>query len=247
MNEIDLDTMVERMNLAQIRASIFYPQTIGFTPENGAKYKDMFLPDAAIAPAGPFPEMPFGNLPLGMPWQLVRQDSDNNGISVVFLPNKIDIVKNIDTMGDNTEIDFIQFCSEKFKIFLDDIKMDATRLAYCPLLAMDISDVEQRYSAWQHVIRQTSVDGAPCQHVNLSFLIKKEKQIGQEIVDVNFLFKMMDGFKLKNGIRDSEGILVQLDINTVPNTNYMFNAEGIRSFMQAAKNWKNEFVETVLK
>ena len=66
MNEIDLDTMVERMNLAQIRASIFYPQTIGFTPENGAKYKDMFLPDAAIAPAGPFPEMPFGNLPLGM-------------------------------------------------------------------------------------------------------------------------------------------------------------------------------------
>ena len=37
MNEIDLDTMVERMNLAQIRASIFFPQTIGFTPENGAK------------------------------------------------------------------------------------------------------------------------------------------------------------------------------------------------------------------
>ena len=53
--------------------------------------------------------------------------------------------------------------------------------------------------------------------------------------------------KIKDGIRDSEGILVQLDINTVPNTNYMFNAEGIRSFMQAAKNWKNEFVETVLK
>lgn len=239
--------MEENMNIAQIRASIFYPQTIGFTPENGAKYKEMFLPDSAIAPAGPFPEMPYGNLPLGMPWQLIGQDEEKNGITVAFLPNKIDIVKNVNVLKDHTESDFIQFCAEKFKTFLDDIKMEATRLAYCPLLTMDISEIEERNSAWQHVIKQVSVDGSPCQDVNLSFLIKKEKQVSEKNVDVNFLFKMMDGFKMKDGVKASDSILVQLDINTVPEASYVFGAEEITTFMKLAKDWKKEFINNVLK
>lgn len=235
------------MNVAQIRASIFYPQTIGFTPENGAKYKDMFLPDGVIAPAGPFQEMPYGNLPLGMPWQLVGQDEEKNGVTIAFLPNKIDIVKNVNEFNDHTEGDFIQFCAKKFETFLNDIQMQAIRLAYCPLLTMDISEIEERNFAWQHVIKQVSVDGSPCQDVNLSFLIKKEKQICGKNVDVNFLFKMMDGFKMKDGVKASDSILIQLDINTVPETSYVFSAEEIAAFMDQAKDWKKVFINNVLR
>lgn len=239
--------MEEVMNIAQIRASIFYPQTIGFTPENGAKYKEMFLQNGTIAPAVPFPEMPFNNLPLGMPWQLIGQDSDKNNIIVAFLPNKIDIIKNVDVLNENTESEFIKFCTEKFKIFLDDVKTQAVRLAYSPLITMDNYEPEHRTEAWQHVIKQAAVDGCPCTDINLSFLIKKEKQVGDKNVGVNFLFKMMDGFKMKDGVKTSDSILVQLDINTIPETNHVFSSKEIDGFMNGAKVWKTEFIESILK
>lgn len=234
------------MNIVQIRASIFYPQTIGFTPENVAKYKDMFLPNGTVASASPFPEMAFGNLPLGLPWQLVGQDSDNNNVTVAFLPNKIDIIKNIENLNEQTETVFVQFCSEKFRVFLEDIKMKATRLAYCPLLSMAENDSEGRLVTWKHVISQTAIEGIPCQDINMSFLIKKNKPIEQQNVDVNFLFKMMDGMKIKDGVKTSDSVLIQLDINTVPEGAYTFDSQEIKAFLEEAVVWKQEFVDSVL-
>lgn len=234
------------MNIVQIRASIFYPQTIGFTPENAAKYRTKFLPNGSVAPASPFPEMAVGNLPLGMPWQLVGKDDCGNNVVIVFLPNKIDIVKNIERPNEKTEEDFISFCSEKFKIFLDDIKMNAVRLAYSPLLAMADNDAEGRMVAWQHLIKQTSIEGVPCLDVNVSFLTKKIKQLGDKEVDMNFLFKMMDGMKLKDGVKTSDSVLVQLDINTVPEASYSFNGNDVETFLNKAIEWKNEYINSVL-
>ena len=234
------------MNIVQIRASIFYPQTIGFTPENASKYRAMFLPNGNVAPASPFPEMAVGNLPLGMPWQLVGRDDYGNSIVIVFLPNKIDIVKNIEQSNEKTENDFVSFCSEKFKLFLDDVKMNAVRLAYSPLLAMADNDAERRMFAWQHLIKQTSIEGVPCQDVNVSFLTKKIKQLGDKDVDTNFLFKMMDGMKLKDGIKTADSILIQLDINTVPEASYSFSGNDVEAFLSKAIEWKNEYINSVL-
>lgn len=206
----------------------------------------MFLPNGSVAPASPFPEMAVGNLPLGMPWQLVGKDDSGNNVVIVFLPNKIDIVKNIECPNEKMEEDFICFCSEKFKLFLDDIKMDAVRLAYSPLLAMADNDAEGRMVAWQHLIKQTSIEGVPCQDVNVSFLTKKIKQLGDKEVDMNFLFKMMDGMKLKDGVKTSDSVLVQLDINTVPEASYSFGGKDVETFLNKAIEWKNEYINSVL-
>lgn len=233
------------MNIVQIRASIFYPQTIGFTPENAAKYRAIFLPNGSVAPASPFPEMAVGNLPLGMPWQLVGKDDSGINTIIAFLPNKIDIVKNVEHPDEKTEKEFIKFCSEKFMLFLDDIKMEAFRLAYSPLLAMADNDVEGRLAAWQHLVRQTSIEGVPCQDVNVSFLTKRIKRFGSKEVNLNFLFKMMDGMKLKDGVKTSDSVLIQLDINTVPEA-YTFTSSDIEAFLNAAIEWKNEYISSVL-
>lgn len=124
--------------------------------------------------------------------------------------------------------------------------MKATRLAYCPLLSMAENDSEGRLVTWKHVISQTAIEGIPCQDINMSFLIKKNKPIEQQNVDVNFLFKMMDGMKIKDGVKTSDSVLIQLDINTVPEGSYTFDSQEIKAFLEEAVVWKQEFVDSVL-
>lgn len=52
---------------------------------------------------------------------------------------------------------------------------------------------------------------------------------------------------MKDGVKTSDSILVQLDINTIPETNHVFSSEEIDGFMNGAKVWKTEFIESILK
>ncbi len=233
------------MNITQIRASIFYPQTIGFTPDNFTKCKDLFLPDVD-ASVSPVPNMPLGNLSLGMPWQMSGKDEAGNILTVSFLFNKIDIVQIPVQQSGSVELDFVRFCSERFRGFLDEMKMPATRLAYCPLVSLADNNPVGRLSSWQKVLTQVSIEGIPCQDINMSFLIKKTKSVGEKQVDVNFLFNMMDGIRMKDGKKISDCVLAQLDINTVPEANYVFDAQEIENFLSNAALWKDEMIKNIL-
>lgn len=247
--------MKENLKIIQLRGTIFIQQNIGYTDDVAAKFKKMLLPDGKIYGV-PQPGVPFNgmnpNLPqYGMAWRILNRLESGIEYNVIFNPGKIDIIYNFETYyGDKTEEAFCKFCSDKFKIILDELKEPKVqRIAYAPLYGL-VEDGQNDLSIiWDKLLKRPSFDGSIMQDVNLTFLYKKEMMFGEKTVQMNLHHNLFDGYYTQqiNGQQNvKKTILFQLDLNSIPETPVDMDKEGVSAFFEDITITKNSLVDNVI-
>ena len=246
--------MKEKMTVVQLRSTIFLQQNIGYTPENAEQFKQLLMPDCkiyGIAPAGvPMlgvnPAMPM----YGMPWRLFKKIDNGDEYNIAFQPGKIDIVlAKEEVYGSNIEK---IFCDQSIKWFTSILEtqgdMQVTRIAYAPLYAI-FKDKDQNSDAiWNLWLKKTVFDGVQSKDINLSFLLKRLIKFGDTEIQMNLLHNIFDGKQTRNDndlqtVRDV--LLLQLDLNSVPDKILSLGIEGVSSFFNGILDIKNKLVDNV--
>ncbi len=177
----------------------------------------------------------------GMPWQLV-----NDGLQISFFPNKIDIVFEKEGEFGKIDVDFLKFCTEKFSLFISDGNFSINRLAYAPLFSIIVNEKMQSTEFWQHILKQISYKGIPFQNIEYNFLLKNIVNLNSKEVEMNFLHQLSDGYHITNGKKDSDCILMKLDINTVPEKPYSFDVDDMNVFYSKSIEWEKELIENII-
>lgn len=243
--------MKEKMYTVQLRSTIFLQQNIGYTPENEERFKELLMP-GSMAFGIPQPNMPiFGvnpNAPqYGMPWRLF-QKIDDGEYTVAFLPGKIDVILSKEVLyGDNTEKMFCDKSIEWFSQILEIQGQTATRIAYAPLYAIM---KDESNSIWENLLKKTIYDGAQSQDINLSFLLKRIIDFGGKDIQMNLLHNIFDGNQIKNEGLSSivrKVLLLQLDLNSVPENNLQLDEKGIAAFYNNILDIKCNLIDNVTK
>lgn len=247
--------MKEKLAIAQLRGTIFAPINIGYTPDNFNKFSEMLLPGAKACNANP-PEMMIPGInpnqpQYGMPWRLFKKDAIEGDINIVFLPGKIDIILTKDiAYGGHEEKDFCTKCSELFGKILETHKGAlVNRIAYAPLYAIKLVNTSAE-SVWGGFLKRTVIDGTPIQDVNFSFLLKREVQFNGSAVQMNFLHSFYDGIQIRQmgtGNVSQKVVLLQLDLNSIPESPLAFNSDGVKDFFTGILEVKDNLVDNVSK
>lgn len=243
--------MKEKMHMVQLRSTIFLQQNIGYTPENAERFRKLLMPESVVFGI-PQPNMPiFGVNPndpqYGMPWRLFQKIEDGE-YTVAFQPGKIDIILSKEVLyGDNTEKMFCDKSIEWFSQILEVQKLTATRIAYAPLYAI-IKD--ESNSIWDNLLKKTIYDGVQSQDINLSFLLKRIINFDGKEIHMNLLHNIFDGNQIKNGENTQivrKVLLLQLDLNSVPENNLNLDKKGIAAFYNSILDIKCNLVDNVTK
>ena len=244
--------MKEKMNTVQLRSTIFLQQNIGYTPETAEKFRNLLMPGCKIYNIAQ-PGMPMlgvnPNMPqYGMPWRLFSK-LDDGEYNIAFQLGKIDIIlaKEV-AYGDDTEKNF---CDKSIKWFSDILETQgnavATRIAYAPLYAIK-NDGEDKILIWENLLKKTVFGGIPTQDVNLSFLLKSFIFLQGENVQINLLHNIFDGNQIKNeGTSQivNKVLLLQLDLNTIPEKNLSLTKDGIADFFSNILETKSNLINNV--
>jgi len=235
---------MEQPVIVQLRGTIFFPQFIGYTQENADKFKELLLPDAEVMglpPTGvPFNKTNPLALAYGMPWQLI-----SNGIRILFLPNKIDILQEREGAMGEVDVDFLKICTELFLRFKEASGFSVNRLAYAPLLSIKTDGNLQNSEFWQGIIKQISYRGVPLQNIEFNYLLKNVVNIHGKDIEMNFLHQISDGYHYTRGAKDYDCVLLRLDINTVPDKPYSFEIEDIKLFYTEVLRLQKEQIENL--
>lgn len=246
--------MKEKMVIAQLRGTIFVPQTIGYTPENASKFSALLLPESKPYSANP-PEMVMPGFnpavpQYGMPWRLFKRCGEEGEYNIVFLPGKIDIILTKDiAYGGETEKQFCDKCVEMFSNILNELNHNtkATRIAYAPLFAVRL-DENGAEVVWSKLLKRTMIDGMSMKDVNFNFLLKREVSFTRRQIQMNLLHNFSDGMQIKQGDADSKSfsvVLMQLDLNSIPEVSLDLDADGIKDFFDGILEVKSNLVDNV--
>ncbi len=246
--------MKEKMVIAQLRGTVFVPQTIGYTPENASKFSELLLPESKPYSANP-PEMVMPGFnpavpQYGMPWRLFKRCEEEGEYNIVFLPGKIDIILTKDiAYGGNTEKQFCDKCIDLFSKILKELNHNTrvTRIAYAPLFAVRL-DENGADPVWNKLLKRTMIDGMSMKDVNFNFLLKREVSFSGKQMQINLLHNFSDGMQIKQGDAEAKPInvvLMQLDLNSVPEVSLDLDAEGIKDFFNGILEVKSNLVDNV--
>ena len=242
------------MVIAQLRGTIFVPLAIGYTPENARKFSELLLPESkpysanapeAIAP-GINPAIP----QYGMPWRLFKKSSEEGDYNIVFLPGKIDIILTKDTpYGDEIERLFCDKCIELFSKLLKELNHNtkATRIAFAPVYAIRL-DENSADMVWSRLLKRTMIDGMTMKDVNFNFLLKRQLTFNGRTIQMNLLHNFSDGMQIKQTAGEPityNVVLLQLDLNSVPEEPLALDADGIKDFFNGILAVKSNLVNNV--
>lgn len=246
--------MKEKMVVAQLRGTIFVPQAIGYTPENASKFSELLLPESKPYCANP-PEMlmPGFNPTVpqyGMPWRLFKRCGEEGEYNIFFLPGKIDIVltKDIAYSGE-TEKQFCDKCVNWFSKILTELNHNtkATRIAYAPLYAVRLDETGSD-TVWSKLLKRTMIDGMSMKDVNFNFLLKREVSFNGRQMQMNLLHNFSDGMQIKQDDVEAKAfnvVLMQLDLNSIPEVSLDLDADGIKDFFNGILEVKSNLVDNV--
>lgn len=235
--------------IAQLRATVFISQFIGYTPQNEQEYRMLFLPDGTLTPIQPEGLVPSPQAPItpqyGMPWRLTKWGNNpGESTSVTFYPGKIDIILNREGRLEELEDPFIDFCVERFRSLLDK-SFVISRMAFCPTFTIKIESAEQASEYWRRLLKCTISNGIQYQNVGVNYLLKKEIEVNHHPVVMNFLHQIMDGVHITSGTKDADCILVTLDMNSAPEHVYSFVEQDLVPFFEQCKDWSRRLMENV--
>ena len=235
--------------IAQLRATVFISQFIGYSQQNEQEYRVLFLPDGTLFPAQPEGLVPSPQAPVipqyGMPWRLIKWgNKQGESTSVTFYPGKIDIILNQEGSLEELAGPFIGFCIEKFKLLLHR-SFVISRMAFCPTFIIRVESPEQATEYWRRLLKCTTSNGIRYQNVGVNYLLKKEIEVNHHMVVMNFLHQIMDGIHITSGTKDADCILVSLDMNSAPEYVYSFVEQDLVPFFEQCKDWSLRLMENV--
>lgn len=233
--------MENPFKIVQQRATIFMSQSIMYTPENAAKFKQLLLPEAKeLIVANVPPHVANSMAPqYGMPWQLM-DDAHGCICRVMFMPNKIDIVQEKDGEFGSADKDFIGFSIQKFIALKNEISGAIYRMAYSPVISFAVNEETSSLDFWNEFLKRITVKGIPFQNIGLTYLLKRIENINNKEVEVNFLHQYTDGFHLTDNKKDSDCVLFTLDINTVSDKSYEFGIDDLCDFLKKSMHWAKD-------
>lgn len=244
--------MKDKINIVQLRSTIFLSQNIGYTPENAEKFKKILMPEGKIYGI-PQPGIPVlgvnPNVPqFGMPWRIFHKTVEGE-YNIAFQPGKIDIVLAKEVKyGDDTEKDFCRKSIGWFSQIINQFKeVYVTRIAYAPLYAIK-DDASNAKHIWNILLKKTVFDGVPSQDINLSFLLKKIINIGEKDVTMNLLYNIFDGNQIRNenGKESvSKVLLLQLDLNSIAEETLNLGCQDISEFFNNILEIKCKLIDNV--
>ena len=244
--------MKDKMVIAQLRGTIFVPVNIGYTPENFTKFSELLLPGAEAYNAYP-PEMIAPgmnpNKPLyGLAWRLFKKDEEEGANNIVFLPGKIDVILTKDiAYGGDTERVFCEKCIDWFSKILVELNTTVNRIAYAPLYAIKKKEADSE-TIWGSFLKRTVIDGNPLRDVNFNFLLKREIPFNGQNVQMNLLHNLSDGVQIKQSPAGNVGepvVLLQLDLNSIPEISLSLKAEGVKDFFNGILEVKDSLIANV--
>lgn len=229
-------------------------QNIGYTPENAEKFRALLLPDCKVygipQPGVPMlginPTMP----QYGLPWRLFKKFEDGGDYNIAFQPGKIDIVLAKEAAYDTgVEREFCKQSIEWFsKILETQNGLPVMRIAYAPLYAIKKDEDYSSDAIWGNFLKKTIFDGTQAQDINLQFLLKQLVKIGNRDIQMNLLHNIFDGKQSKT-VNDvpvvSDVLLMQLDLNSIPEIILNMDKDGISDFFNAVLDVKNKLIENV--
>lgn len=235
--------------IAQLRATVFISQFIGYTPQNEKEYRELFLPNGVLTPIQPEGLVPSPQTPVipqyGMPWRLTKfGDKQGESTSVTFFPGKIDIILNQEGPLEELEGPFTDFCVGKFKLLLDK-SFIISRMAFCPTFTIRVDSAEQASEYWRRLLKCTTSNGIRYQNVGVNYLLKTEIKVNDHPVVMNFLHQISDGVHITSGTKDADCILVTLDMNSAPECAYSFVEQDLGPFYEQCKEWSRRLMENV--
>lgn len=245
--------MKENIVIAQLRGTIFAPINIGYTPENNKAFSEMLLPGAkaysANTPDMLVPGMNPAIPQYGLPWRLFKK-CDEGDFNIVFLPGKIDIILTKDVpYGGDCEESFCAKCVEWFRKILGTQEQGivVNRIAYAPLYAIKLDSISAD-TVWGRMLKNTMVDGTPLQDINLSYLIKRQVGFDGRGIQLNLLHNFTDGMQVKQEGDTQTAyrvVLLQLDINSIPEVPLSLDSAGVKSFFDGIIVVKNDLIDNV--
>lgn len=235
--------------IAQLRATVFISQFIGYSPQNENEYRALFLPDGTLTPIQPEGLVPSPQAPVipqyGMPWRLIKWgDKQGESTSVTFYPGKIDIILNKEGHLEELGGPFIDFCIGKFKLLLAK-SFVISRMAFCPTFTIRVDSSEQATEYWRRLLKCTTSNGIRYQNIGVNYLLKTEIIVNQRTVVMNFLHQITDGVHITSGTKDADCILVTLDMNSAPEHVYSFVEQDLAPFFEQCKEWSRRLMENV--
>lgn len=223
------------VRLVQQRASIFFfSQYIGYSEENAKKFIDLIghenmkigaIQGQGIAVPLSNPDMP----QLGMPWRII----DGNA-SINFLPGKIDVIRDNEEAPETGTSDFVAYVKDIIGKIINGTHYSMSRVAYAPLFSVITQEQGEVKKRWGKLLVKTSCEGIDFQNIELRYLLKKEVNLNGKSVQINLFHQISDGMHFKDGKKDADCLLLQIDVNTIPEMNYSFSIKDFDTFMEIA-------------
>lgn len=181
----------------------------------------------------------------------MKRQGTGSEYNIIFYPGKVDVVYNTEACyGDKTEESFCNFCAEKFGVILDELKATKVlRIAYAPLYGIVEDQQADLTALWNKLLKRSAFDGSPMQDVNLSYLFKKELQLGERTIQMNLHHNLFDGFftqQIEGQQKVKKTFMFQLDINSVTEVPVELDKEGVSMFFRNITKTKESLVDNVI-
>lgn len=241
--------MNENVNIIQVRISVFVSENIGYEPGIAGKYNALLMPSGQICQAFPSPNgqmllNPNPSIPWGTTWGL-----QDEATRIVFLPGKIDFIKDILAKNDNSSLqEFTDLCLTWIERISENIRecgreLLFTRLALAPLYGLSESD--NGFKVWDRVFNPHLYEVDALADRNVTYLYKRILELNDRKINVNLLHNIFDG-KRFDPEKTEDATLISFDINTVPHPSLYYTAEEIRDFYMYALSASDELLNNLV-
>ena len=247
--------MDKNVTIAQMRGTIFLSETIGFTPDNANKFKALLLREAQVSGVVLMPGVPPAFVPAqwGAPWCLQYQDADMSNYWIMFLPGKIDIIRSCEQPYESTlATGFVHLCAEWINKITTSMgsSVKPTRVAYAPMFVLIQEECQEMATFfWNNILKVNTLDAYPIADRNVSYLLKKEISLNDKSIQLNLLHNISDGIQTRvvNSVQESRKvIMIQFDINTIPEINYNLENSEINTFFEEVLIVKEKLINNLL-
>ena len=239
--------MKTNLKMGNIRGSIFVPR-VAYTPDNLDKMRDAFkdyMPTAL--PQVAMPDFLPGYLAMNKnAWRMVSPDQKE---TISFYDDKIDIIVNAEAIP-YTEEEIKKWGKhffDSFKKIIDAFQFSSIRLALAPTLYLPftegspftINDFTNRIFAFN------KFQGSGVDNCDFSQVFRVNKQLNGK----DYLMNLLSRFSTEqyqeqkeNTIHTGIRLIVNVDINTFMNPQYVFAENEMHDFYDLSPKWCEELM-----
>lgn len=177
-------------------------------------------------------------------WLLISKDKKTN---LYFSNQKIDIQKDCNSYKGQTEIaEFSSSCNKLFSHIWEKTKKSATRIAIAPSYEFT-GDRNQFINYVNNTIyKKNTFNNCTIDLCDFSQVYRIKEIIQSNPIEINYLSKFQESNKIVNngGNQQIKRIIcIDLDINTSPNSQYVFDIDSVNDFFDKAPTYCSKFID----